>query len=227
MTIAIPFSYFVLIFSLLLAFLSSLTAFRQNPLHLKIFSMLLGIDLITELLASFGMPLLRERFNLKNNLAIYNSFVLIEFLAYAIYFYFLIRTKWFKVVIRFFLIMFPCLWLISVIYFFKIYEWNSYIHVAGSTFTIIACIVYFYQLYTQEELVSLSKNTDFWIATALLIFYLCNLPYTGMLNFLVVNYLSVAVNLAFVLRLFNIIMYSIISYAFLCRRIKITNFLST
>ena len=223
----IPFTYYFLLLSLLIAFICSLINFKLHPLHLKIFSILLGFDFINELLASFTMPYLRSWFNLKNNLAIYNSFVLIEFMAYAFYFFYIIQIKWFKTFIIVFIIMFPMFWIISTVYFFGIYGWDSYIHVAGSTFTIAACIVYFYQLYIEEDFASLRRNTEFWIATALFIFYLCNLPYMGMLNFLIVNYLSVAENLQVVLRLLNVVMYSIIIYAFLCRQTKIMKFLST
>ncbi len=223
----IPTSYYLLLISLFLAFTSSLIHFRLHPLHLRIFAVLLGLDLLNELLASFGMSYLREWFHIKNNLAIYNLFVLIEFMVYAFYFFRVIKIKWFKRVIIGFMFLFPLLWIVSVFYIFGIYGWDSYIHVVGSAFTIIACGVYFYQLYIEEELVSLGRNTEFWIAAALMIFYTCNLPYTGMLNYLITNYLNVAENLSFVLRLLNVAMYSIIIYAFLCQQIKTTKFSST
>ena len=218
----IPPSYYVLLISLFLAAVCSLIQFRQHAFHLKIIAALLVIDLFNELLATIGLPFLKHTFHVKNNMIVYNIFVLIQFMAYAFYFFKVIQLLWFKKICIVFLLLFPLLWIISVWYVFGIYNWNSYIHVAGSAFTIIACAVFFYQLYTGDELVSLSKNTEFWIAAALFIFYTCNLPYTGMLNYLINNALNVAEDLAYVLRLLNIVMYSIIIYAFVCRQINTT-----
>jgi hypothetical protein len=213
----IPVSYYFLIASLFIAFACSLINFRLHAVHLKIFSVLLGIDLLNELLASFGMSYLRAWYGLKSNLPIYNSFILVEFMMYAMFFFYIVEIKWFRKFIITFMMLFPLLWLISVFYIFGISGWNSYIQVAGSTFTILASIVFLYQLYTQEELVSLSRNTEFWISVSLLVFYICNLPYTGMLNYLIKNYEPLAVEFAHILTLLNIVMYSIIIYAFLCR----------
>jgi hypothetical protein len=218
----IPVSYYVLLTALLLAAGCSLIKFRLHPAHLKLFAILLVVDLINEILATLMFPYLRSIFHLENNMIIYNSFVLLQFMVYTAYFFMIIRFKWFKGICIAFLILFPLLWIITVWYVFGIYSWNSYIHVAGSAFTIIACAVFFYQLYTGDELVSLSRNTEFWIAAALFIFYTCNLPYTGMLNYLVNNALGAAEDLGVVLRLLNIAMYSIIIYAFLCREIRTT-----
>ena len=153
-------------------------------------------------------------FNVKNKLIVYNTFVLIQFMAYGLYFLNVIKFKCFKKVCVAFLLLFPVIWLVTVGCLLGIYKWNSYIHVAASAFTIIACSIFFYQLYTDDELVYLSRNIEFWIAAALFIFYTCNLPYTGMLNYLINNALPVAENLGYVLRLLNIVMYSLIFYAF-------------
>lgn len=219
----IPVSDYILMTTLFLAFVSSIIRFRFHPMHLKIISVLLAIDLVNELLASVGMPFLRSHFQLQGNNAIYNSFVLIEFTVYAVYFLQIIRLRSFRKIIIGFIILFPVLWIVSVFFIFRsINVWNSYIHVAGSAFTIIACAIYFYQLYTEDDVESLTRNTEFWIATALFIFYTCNLPYTGMLNYLTTNYMDVAENLSFVLQMLNIVMYSFIIYAFLCRPISTT-----
>lgn len=220
---SIPISYYILLITLFFAAGCSLIKFRLHPIHLKIFSILLIIDLFNELLATKGLHFLMDTFHVKNNLIVYNTFVLIQFTAYAIYFFEVIQFKWFKKICIAFLLLFPVLWIVTVWYVFGIYNWNSYIHVAGSAFTIIACAVFFYQLYAGDELVSLSRNTEFWITAALFIFYTSNLPYTGMLNYLISNAFNVAESLGYVLRLLNIVMYSIIIYAFLCRQIDITN----
>lgn len=206
--------------ALLLAFISSLIHFRLHPLHLKIFSILLGVDFVNEFVASNGVGLLHGILSITNNSPNYNTFVLVQFMTYAFYFFSIIKFEWFRKIAIGFMWVFPLIWIFSVIFVFGIINWNSYIHVTGSTFTIIACAVFFYQLYISDETASLSKNTEFWIASALFIFYSCNLPYTGTLNYLNHTYPLVAQQLSIVLVILNIVMYSIIIYAFLCRQIK-------
>jgi len=218
----IPASYYILLIMLFIAAGCSLIKFSQHPAHLKLFAILLVVDLINEVLATLTFPVLKDMFHLENNMIIYNSFVLLQFSAYAMYFFKVIQFRWFRQICIVFLISFPALWVYTILNVFGMYGWNSYIHVAGSAFTVSACAVFFYQLYSRESLVSLSTNTEFWIAAALFIFYACNLPYTGMLNYLIKNAMGAAIDLGILLRVLNIVMYSIIIYAFLCRKIKIT-----
>ncbi len=102
-------------------------------------------------------------------------------------------------------------------FIFGITKWNSYVVIAGSFFIICFSAAYYYQVFTQDELARLDNSPEFWIATGLIIFYACNLPYMGMLNFLVKNYLGLAIKFLSILKILNVIMYSIFIYAFLCR----------
>lgn len=197
-----------------IAFIFSLSSFRLNyPLHLRVLSLLLGIDLLAECLAVFGGAKL---FHLKNNLPIYNFFLLIEFWMYAFYFKKIITSGLIKRAINFFLILYPFFWIITVYFLFGIDRWNSYIIIVGSCTTILLSAAYYYELFNSPKLIHLSKHPEFWIATALIIFYACNLPYMGMFNFLTKNYSDLAYDLLIVLRILNIVMYSLFAYAYLC-----------
>ena len=196
-----------------LSFLSSLVSFRLDyAFHLKIFSLLLGLTLITELLAVHGLHLL----SLKSNLPIYNTFVLVEFWIYVWFFSRILRNKKILLLTKWFLILFPFLWLITIVFIFGINNWNSYIIITGSAFTVFLSVYYYYELFTSAELVTLTKKPEFWIATGLIIFYAGNLPFTGMLNYLASNYKELAIKLVTVLRVLIIVMYSLFIYAYLC-----------
>ena len=221
----IPFSYYILVGSLATASVIALSNFKKQRNHLKLFTILLCIDLVNELIASFGFRYLKLYFHFPNNLAVYNLFVLFEFPVYAIFFMQLITFRWFRVVAISFISGFVILWIWSFFLAFGMFAWNSYVHVAGSGFTVLLCLLYFYQVYTQEDFDNFARTTEFWIAVALFLFYVCNLPYVSLLNFLIINYPDLAFKLGIVLRILNIVMYSFIIFAYLCPKIRTMKFL--
>jgi hypothetical protein len=173
---------------------------------------LLGVTAINEIGAWFlpAIPHIK-------NVAWYNIFMGVEFLMYACYYLQIIRNKAVRLIIKVYIGLFAVFWFIAVFWVFGIKTWNSYVAICGGIGTTLLSVYYYYQLFTEKELVKLSKSSEFWIATGLIIFYSCNLPYTGMLNFLVKNYLPLAQKLLFVLQVLNILMYFMFIYAFLCR----------
>jgi len=197
-----------------LSFCSSLLSFRERShSHLKLFSLLLGLTFIVECMAAL---LIKRHIS---NVPLYNVFMLVEFWTYGLYYFLIIGIPRMKIAIKWYLWLFPLFWIIVVFLVFGFRNWNSYVVIAGSFFTICFSCAYYYQLFTQSELVRLSKLPEFWIATALIIFYSCDLPYMGTLNFLMENYLKTAVQLLTALKVLDIIMYSIFIFAFLCRTI--------
>ena len=101
---------------------------------------------------------------------------------------------------------------------FGISSWNSYVYIVESLFTVCLAAAFYYQLFTAPTLIRLTTSPEFWIATGLIIFYTCNLPYLGMLNFITKDYLSLAKSLLMLLQILNIIMYSLFTLAFLCTK---------
>ena len=197
----------------------SLFSFKLHyPKHLQLISVLLGLTWLAEFAAVDGMLAIHAH----NNMLVYNPFMLVEFCVFAIYFKWCSQFIWLKKLINLYLVVFTLLWLVCVFVLFGINKWNSYISVVGSAFTIFFAAVYYYQLLTSNDIVLLKNTPEFWIATGVIIFYAGNLPYTGMLNFLDENYKELASHLTFVLKVLNIIMYSLFTYAFLCRT-SITN----
>ena len=201
------------------AFLASLFSFRFNyPLHLKIFSILLGITLLTEICANF----LLETFNLKSNSPVYNSFLLIQYLLLAGYFRLIIESLKAKKIISLSMVVFPLFWLFTIVFIFTINHFNSYALMFGDLLIICLSARYLYELFTSDSLIDFKKSTEFWIAAALIFYSCCELPITGILNYLVTNNTS----LNSILQVLNIIMYATFIYAFLCRRMTNTTKLS-
>lgn len=197
-----------------LAFAFSLISFRLNASrHLKLFSLLLGATFIVEWFAIFGVRI----FHFGTNVPLYNCFMLIEFWLYGLYYKSVIDTPWVKKTIVGYLIAYPLCWLGTTLFIFGLHKWNSYICLTGSFFTISFSALYFYQVFTSERLVSLTRHTEFWIATAMILFYSMNLPYLGILSYLVKHHLSLALSLLSFLEISSIAMYTIFSFAYLCQ----------
>src|ERR1700753_1543049 len=123
--------YYLALTCLILSFLSSLLSFRLDyPLHLKVFSLLLGCTVLDELGARF----LTRQLNI-SNVGWYNVFMGIEAWAYALYYSLILENRKLKTVIRLFLCLFPVFWFIVVFGIFGFSNWNSYLAVTGSLFT--------------------------------------------------------------------------------------------
>lgn len=194
--------------------MSSLRSFRLDyPFHLKLFSFLLGVILITELIVWAASTV----FHVSTNVHIYNIAMGIQYWLYGLYFRFILAGKITRLLVNSFLILFPLLWLFSTLFLFGLYKWNSYVAAAGSLFCVIFSIIYFYQIFARVEPVKFATNPELWIAIGIFIFYSVNLPYVAMLNFLSNTDKEFARQLLVVLQISNILMYSLFTYAYICR----------
>jgi hypothetical protein len=206
---------YIVITCIAIAFLSSLNAFRLDfPIHLKVFSLLLGFDLLVELSANV---LLGPVFHLRSNVAFYNISMLVEFWTYAWFYRTVLENRLLKRLIGYYLVLLPVFWVVVVFFVFGIDHWNSYFSILGSLFTVCMAAAFYYQLFTASDLIRLTVSPEFWISTGLILFFTCNLPYLGMLNFITREYLTLAAKLLAMLQILNIIMYSLFTLAFLCR----------
>lgn len=198
--------------------ISGLIRFKVQSIQLKILVILVWITFFVEC-AAFSAHLI----HLPNNFDIYNLFRPIEFALYGWYFYKVIRFYWFRSLLFPMLIFYACFSYFSAFQIFHFAHWNSYGSLLEAIGIISLCIIYYYQLFVLSPLTSLRFHSGFWIATGLMFFYACSLPYTGMLNFLVTNstkYYQLAEALVIIFQIFNIILYSVFTYAFYAGRIS-------
>lgn len=201
---------------LAVSFICSIVQFGNHPLHLKIISVLLFLTIINEGVAFWG----NSFFGLSDNIKVYNIFIPVAFALFCSYFVLVIRFKWFKPLVKSLLAFFLVLWYITTFQIFEFSHWNSYLNVIETVFIIFMVTVYYYQLFILSPLINLQKHSEFWIATALIIYYPCTLPFTGLLNYFLSNYEiygTLSTHLLSVFQIFNIILYSLFAYAFLCR----------
>jgi hypothetical protein len=171
----------------------------------------MACDLVIEVCAVY----LLKALHLKTNNYLYNTAMLIEFWGYAYFYRSIIKSRVIKRMLTWYVCLFPAFWIIIVFVVLKFNEWNSYLSDAGSVCTIIISTLVYYQLFTTSRLVRLTASFEFWIATALILYYTVNFTFLGMLNFLSNNYRPFAVKLLTVLQVSNIVFYAIITCAFI------------
>ena len=212
--ISIKLVYFV---TLVIAFVVSLFKFKSLPKHLRMFSILLGLTVLVEYISMYHARTINTFFNWHGKSWLYDPFGLIEFSAYFYYFYLVISIPVIKKAIKLLLWLYPVFWLFTVVFIFKLSSWNSYIAIIGGACTVLLVLAYLYQLLQIDSIIQIKYSTEFWIAIGLFIFYSCEIPYFGTLNFLIKNYPNLAVDLANLFLVIDTIMYLIFSYAFLCR----------
>ncbi|TDX01865.1 hypothetical protein [Dinghuibacter silviterrae] len=200
---------------LLICFLSSLNAFRLDfPLRLKVLSVLMGITFCNETLCS----VLTGPLHIRNNMPFYNVFSLLETLTFAVYFYLLLGKGWARVAIVVFFIAFPLWWGYTTFFLFGLHNWNSYVNIGETLLCLVMGVRYFVVVFTADELTTLHDNPDFWIVVGLLLYFTVQLPFGGMLNFMNGHLLRLAKAFADKYQLLNILLYTIFTYAFLCKR---------
>ncbi len=203
--------FYIYLSFLALAFFASLASFKFSySIHLKLFSIFLGVSLLTEICANYLIDFL----HLDSNYPVYYCFMLIEYIMLAYFFKRIILSNTAKIIINIFLIIFPFFWLFTGMFIFnKGKDWNSYVVMAGDVFVICVSARFLYELFTADKLIDFKKSPEFWIAAALIFYCCCELPITGILNYLYYNNSP----LNELLQILNIIMYLIFIYAFLCR----------
>lgn len=208
-----PFIIYFYLGCILMAFLSSLISFRLDfSFHLRLFSCLLGLTFIVEVLAA----ILAYEINESNNW-LYNSFTIIEYWVYGYFFRSILPGRNLQRFIGAYLFIFPIFWFITVFFVFGFRGWNSYVIIFGSLFSVIFSLLFYFRILTSSEIKNLRAIPEFWIATGMLIYYMAALPFFGLLNFLIQYYMNVAKYLLVVIQVLASIMYIIFSYGFLCQ----------
>jgi hypothetical protein len=93
-----------------------------------------------------------------------------------------------------FFFLFPLFVLINTIWFQGFFTWQTYSYVFGGIFIILLSVGYLWQLYLSEETKSIFRDSVFWFVLAWIIYFGITVPYFGMLNYLLKNFPSLALN---------------------------------
>ena len=121
---------------------------------------------------------------LQKNAWLYNVSTTIEFVFYAYIFESQFRNKAFKKAAIRFMLFYPLLVLLNLLFVQGFKNFHSYTMVVGNIFMVIFCGLYFYELLLNPLEGELRRDPMFWISTGILFFYLGDLSYDLLFNLL-------------------------------------------
>lgn len=191
---------------------SSLALGKRTGFHLRFFAFIMFLTLLVEIIANYFLSYT----HLKNRNSLYNLFLPVELSSFLVYYYMIFQSKLIQKILLFEIFIIIAVWIYTT-YFGAgtLSKWNNNFIIIGFLCIITTAAVYCYQLFISEELIDFSKNTEFWISVALLMFYMINLPFLGMYQFVIDNFYDFAESLKGILQVSGCLMYLMIGYAYI------------
>jgi len=181
------------------------TAFRLFPFFLFFI-------VAVELLGNYMAWGLRQK-----NGWLFNISTTVEFIFYAYIFSFTLRNPLFKKLAFRFIIFYPMLVLLNLLFIQGFMQFHSYTVALGNMFMVTLCCLFFYELLLHPLEGELRKVPMFWISTGILFFHLGDLTFDLLFNLLKNDatgkefFTSINNNLI-------LILYSCFIIAFICQR---------
>lgn len=91
----------------------------------------------------------------------------------------------------------------------------SFSYTVGNIFMLIFILLYFWKLSVSEKILFFYKERMFWVCVGMLFFWLGSLPYYGLFNYLVKNFMSILPGYAWVMLSLNYLMYTLFAVSFI------------
>jgi hypothetical protein len=171
------------------------------------------------MLAETAGSIMAGIYKLKNHF-FYNILFDIRFLVIAVFFFFQFSEQLTKKMIRAFLVLFPVFVIINTLRFQGFYTLHTYSYVLGGIFVILLCILYFWKLYNSEETQSIFKDPVFWFSLSWLFYFFITVPYFGMMNYLVNNWLDFASRYYVVIDVMDCVQNILLTIGLLCLKTR-------
>lgn len=197
---------------LCISFLTGLTVYFQKgaPLYLKLFPPFLLVTGVVEVIAR----ILDIRH--VSNILLFNFFSIVDFCFLLYVMREIIKNKKVKKLILNFFWAYPLLAILNILFVQK-NNFHSITYSLGCLLLVGVSIFYFFELFKFPKSTTLVRESNFWIATAILFFYSCSFPLFGLVNFLSSIPSVIVRSVGVILVLLNILLYSLFTIAFLCR----------
>ena len=192
--------------------------YKETPFYLKAFLFFLIYTLISELVATWLVT------HGKHNTNLYNIYGVVQLIFYVYLLSNFIQNKRLIKICRIVQFSYLFLALMNVLLFQKFSKYNTITYAFGCLIIVALSIFYFFELFKQKKILNLSRESPFWISTALLFYFSCSFPIIATVN-IIQNVPELIINsIQTLLLLMNILLYSLFTIAFLCR-IKIRKYI--
>lgn len=208
---------FYTLFFVWLTCLAAIFIFRKTlPLSYRWFILLIIILSILETVANaIGF------FARMKNHFVWNIIYVIQLTLVPYFFKFWLRRLWIKKIITIYIYIFPLSVLVNTLWIQGFFTLHTYNFVIGGSFILFLSVAYLGELYTNEESQNILRNPVFWFSLAYLFYFAVSVPYLGMLNYLVTNYLSFAtLYYEHIFERTNCLYNILLTIGFLCMKVK-------
>jgi len=216
------FSYkYIYLIPLLLSAIFSLKSVRLKwPAPFRVFSVFLLSTLVIEIFAiswKWGLNSTHYWTYSRNNLWIYNAFLMARHLFLLYFFYHLIHGKIIKIAIK---------WSVIPFLIFAIWDYiklegpdyaNLYTIVIANLITVLLSVRFFYEVLKDNKIINLSTSTEVWISLGTFIYYSGTLPLFIFFNYLITQQNAMALSYLFINDALNTVMYFFYLISFLCK----------
>lgn len=157
-----------------------------------------------------------EKYYHKNNLWIFNLYLLFETWLNGLAGIALLENKSIKRVIRYTLFLLTVVWIVNV-YSNGMQIFANWCFIASAIVTIVIFMfVLFNNAFTRQNIFI---KPEFWLSLSIILFFGCDLPYFGLRNYLLKHFINVEEQLYYVNYVLNFLRYPLIAICFfLCRR---------
>lgn len=214
---------YIYLIPILLSAIFSLKSFRLEwPRQYRIFSVFLMLTLLTEVFAITWKWYLHKTIwwdYTIHNLWIYNSFHILRYSLFLVFFYKMLGSVQVKKII---LYVGSLIIAFGVIDFWVIqspYPMNNYTVAFTHIFSIILSLLFFRQVLREVKIINLTRHPMVWISLGTFIYCSGSLPWFIMFNY-ALEFPTMAVILFNISTVLNIFLYTFYLIAFLCRPAK-------
>lgn len=192
------------------------------PLYISFFI----VEIVSDYAAAFLYY--NKVFNVKKfNFVCYLDYILtlIELLTFIVFFHTEIGNKKSKKIILYTTFLY-CLYFLVELFFDSEFPTSVSDNTQSRVYTIEAivlmgsCCFYFFELFKNFPFKNIKKEPSFWIATGLLFFLACTLPYSLIENYLRKNYYDLMLNFYSIFYIFYILLFCMIIKSYLCQPTK-------
>lgn len=152
----------------------------------------------------------RDLIETKNNLYVYNVYQILVFPLLLMCFYCLIVSEK-RRIIPYFICLFMISFLIEGLFFVDyLTESLVFPNIVGSTGLCIVVMVYFTQILEDGSMIYLKNNFYFWLSCGILIYYVGNVPFSSVINFMIFENQEIYYSFFYIRIVLAIMMYTLI-----------------
>ena len=184
---------------------------KGTPVFLRVLPVYLLITFTVEYIGQWMND------NGKVTVTLYNVFTTMEFVFYFWMLRYMVRNRWAKRLLFHSLWFYPVLVILNILFLLKDMQFHTITYSFGGFLIVIATIIYFFELFQFDKPVNLVREPAFWICSGLLFFYACTFPLYALINFFQDPSNIIIKNIASILAVVNILLYSSFIIAALCR----------